>query len=117
MPRADLKTKRKNTRKQNREILLSISLFLLRQEALRKQFWTVKTVTYDRINQQLNIGINTTNGKLGTTLAKLRKTSKDLSKYLYDEGLTFRKAKINFYVDKEDIEIERIYNLLNRVQN
>ncbi|NJL96694.1 hypothetical protein HC766_02380 [Candidatus Gracilibacteria bacterium] len=88
---------------------------MLNQEELRKQFWTVKSVSYDKARQKINVGINTTNGKLGTTLTKLKKTSRNLSDYLFEQGLTFRKTKIGFFVDKEDIEIERIYNLLNNI--
>jgi hypothetical protein len=105
------KTKSGN-RKNDRELLLTVSVFLLNQEELRKQFWTVKSINYNKTDQIVKIGINTTNGKLGTTLAKLRKTSRNLSDYLYDQGITFRKTKIVFYVDKEDFEIERIYNML-----
>lgn len=110
-----LKSKKTNHRKQNRELVLTVSMFLLNQETLRKQFWTVKSVDYVKTEQVLRVGINTANGKLGTTLSKLRKTSKDLSEYMYEQGLTFRKAKVEFFVDKQDIELERIYNLLQNV--
>lgn len=103
-------------KRRNRELVLNVSMFLLNQEQLKNQFWTVKTVSYEVASQKVSIGINTTNGKLGTTLTKLRKTSKELSDFLYDQGLTFRKAKIVFFVDKEDIEIERIYNLLHSIE-
>jgi hypothetical protein len=111
-----VKQSKKKQKKHNRELLLTISFFLLNQEELRKLFWNVKTVKYDRISQKVSIGINTTKGKLGTTLTKLRKTSKNLSDFLYDQGLTFRQAQIIFYVDKEDIEIERIYSLLATIE-
>ena len=104
-----------NSRK-NRELVLTVSMFLLKHELLKNQFWSVKSVSYDGANQKVAVGINTTNGKLGTTLTRLRKTSKDLSDFLYDQGLTFRKANIKFFVDKEDIEIERIYNLLQTIE-
>ena len=103
-------------KRRNRELVLNVSMFLLNQESLKNQFWTVKSVNYNGTDQKVNIGINTTNGKLGTTLTKLRKTSKDLSDFLYDQGLTFRKAHVSFYVDKEDVEIERIYNLLHSLE-
>lgn len=109
--------KKRSTKRKHRELLLTVSMFLLNQEVLRKQFWTVKSVNYDTIQQQINIGVNTTNGKLGTTLTKLRKTSKLLSNYLYEHGLTFRKAKIVFFVDKQDVELERIYNLISNIES
>lgn len=102
--------------KKNRELLLTISIFLLNQEELRKQFWNVKSVSYDKNAQVVHVGINTTNGKLGTTLTKLRKVSRRLSDYLYEHGLTFRKANIKFFVDKTEAELERIYNLLHKFE-
>jgi hypothetical protein len=104
-------------RKSDRELLLTVSVFLLNEEVLRKQFWNVKSVFYNKTEQTVKIGINTTNGKLGTTLSKLRKTSRDLSDYLYDQGVTFRKTTIVFYVDKEDVEVERIYNLISNFEH
>ncbi|NJK71070.1 MAG: hypothetical protein HC932_02315 [Thermales bacterium] len=88
--------KKRKQKKQNRELMLTVSIFLLNQEELRKQFWTVKSVSYDKARQKINVGINTTNGKLGTTLTKLKKTSRNLSDYLFEQGLTFRKTKIGF---------------------
>jgi hypothetical protein len=107
--------KKRSVSKTNRELVLNIYMFLLNSETMRKCFWNIKSVDYNKVNQTLDIGINTTKGKLGTTLGKLRKNSKSLSDYLFTQGITFRKAKINFFVDKEDIEMERIYNLLDSV--
>ncbi len=107
----------KRHKKADRELLLTVSMFLLGREELRKLFWTVKTVDYDRTEQKLSVGISTVTGKLGTTLAKLRKTSRDLSDYLYEQGLTFRQAKIRFYVDKEDEKLQRVYDLLEEVEH
>ncbi len=108
---------KKHYKKADRELLLTVSVFLLNQEELSKQFWTVKNVQYNKTTQVVSIGISTTNGKLGTTLAKLRKTSKRVSEYLYAHGLTFRKTQIVFYVEKEDVEIERIYNILSHIES
>lgn len=102
--------------KQNKELLLTISVFLLNQEELKNQFWNVKSVSYNPSLQKVTIGINTTNGKLGTTLTKLRKVSRRLSDYLYDHGITFRKAEIMFFVDKTESELDRIYNLIQRFE-
>jgi len=110
-----VRSKKPKQKKIGRELILTVSMFLLNQEELRKQFWNVKTVNYDKISQKVKVGINTTNGKLGTTLTKLRKTSKKLSEYLHEQGLTFRKAEIVFFVDKNDVELERIYNLLEQI--
>ncbi len=110
-----LKHKKHNQRKVDRAFLLNISLFLLGQEELRKQFWNVKKVAFNRTKNTVRIGINTTNGKLGTTLSKLRKTSKGLSDHLYHQSLTPKQAIIEFYVDKEDEELERLHYLLDHV--
>jgi hypothetical protein len=107
--------KKRSISKTNRELVLNIYMFLLNSETMRKCFWNIKSVDYNKVNQTLDVGINTTKGKLGTTLGKLRKNSKNLSDYLFNQGITFRKAKINFFVDKEDVEMERIYNLLDSV--
>lgn len=102
--------------KQERELITTISMFLLGREELKKLFWNVKSVRYNPKTQTLNIGISTIKGKLGTTLEKLRKTCKDLSDFLYDQGLTFRKAKIKFFVDKRDEDLEKMYSLLDQIE-
>jgi hypothetical protein len=40
--------KKKNFRKENRELVLNISMFLLTNEKMKNLFWNVKTVTYSR---------------------------------------------------------------------
>jgi cell division protein FtsB len=104
-------------KKSERELLLTVSMFLLGREELRKLFWTVRSVNYDKSAQKVAVGITTVTGKLGTTLTRLRKTSKELSDFLYEQGLTFRKAKIQFFVDKEDEKLQRVYNLLEQVEH
>jgi hypothetical protein len=107
--------KKKNQRKENRELVVNISMFLLGNEKMRNLFWNIKTVDYVKFENKIKIGINTTK-KLGTTLEKLRSVAKDLSNYLFDQGLTFqRQTKVVFYVDKEDEFVARIYNILDKV--
>jgi hypothetical protein len=114
-------TKRRNKKttetKRNRQLVLTVSMYLLGQESLRNLFWNVKKVTYDTQNQVVRVGINTTDGKLGTTLTKLRKVSRGLSDYLYENGLTFRQSKIIFFVDREDEQLERLMNLFEKIQS
>ena len=108
--------KKKNKRRENREIVLNISMFLMGNEKLKNLFWNVKTVDYLKSENTIKIGINTTK-KLGTTLEKLRSVAKDLSNYLFDQGQTFRRqTRIVFYVDKEDEIVARIYNLIDQVE-
>ena len=108
------KPKKNNQRKRQSAFLSTISFFLLSQEGLRKLFWNVKSVRYDIANQTLEIGVGTIIGKLGTTLKKLRSHSKYLSDYLFEQGLTYHpKTKIQFFVDKQDEKIIRIYDLLD----
>jgi hypothetical protein len=45
-----------------------------------------------------------------------RKTAKVLSDYLYEQGLTFKKTKISFFVDKEDEKLQKIYTLLEEIE-
>jgi hypothetical protein len=109
--------KKKNFRKENRELVLNISMFLLTNEKMKNLFWNVKTVTYSRSEDTIKIGINTTK-KLGTTLEKLRSVSKDLSNYLYDQGITIRRqTRVSFFVDKEDELVARIYNLIEKTSS
>lgn len=102
--------------RKQRELLLTISVFLLGREELRNQFWNIVSTKYESSTNQLNVGISTVEGKYGTTLQKLRKTAKHLSQYLYDQGLTFRKSHIHFFVHKEENELARIEHLLDTIE-
>lgn len=107
--------KKKNQRKENRELVVNISMFLLGNEKMKNLFWNIKTVEYVKFENKIKIGINTTK-KLGTTLEKLRGVAKDLSNYLFEQGLTFqRQTHVVFFVDKEDEFVARIYNILDKV--
>jgi len=108
--------RKKNRRKEYRELVTNINMFLLTSDNLRNLFWNVKSANYSKKDGVLKIGINTTK-KLGTTLEKLRKISKDLSNYLFENGLTVkRQTKIEFFVDKEDEILAKIYSLIEKVQ-
>lgn len=96
-----------------RSFILSVSMFLLGREEMRNLVWTVQSVKYDKIDQIVNVGINTTTGKLGTTLSQLRKTCKDLAGYLYEHGLTFKMARINFFVDKKEEKLQAMNQFLD----
>lgn len=102
--------------RKQRELLLTISVYLLGREELRNQFWNIVHTKYESATNQLNVGISTVEGKYGTTLQKLRKTAKHLSLYLYEQGLTFRKSHIHFYVHKEENELARIEHLLDTIE-
>lgn len=107
--------KKKNKRKENREMILTVSMFLLGNEKMKNLFWNVVSLDYNKSESKIKIGINTTK-KLGTTLEKLRSVAKELSNYLFEQGLTFkRQTKITFFVDKEDDMIARIYSLIEGV--
>jgi hypothetical protein len=110
-----LQIKKNNHRKANRELLLNISMFLLNQEKLKNLFWTVKSIDYNRPENSINIGIDTTI-KLGTTLQKMRTLKKTLAQYLFELNLTQnRPAMINFYVDRDDDIVNRVYNILDKL--
>jgi molybdopterin-biosynthesis enzyme MoeA-like protein len=105
--------KHTNTQKQkNRQLIVSISLFLLGREEMRNLFWNIASATYNGKTQQVEIGISTIDGKLGTTLEKLRKTCKPLSVYLYESKITFRKPHIHFFVQKEDTTEQRVTSII-----
>lgn len=101
--------------KKNRELTLTISVFLLGREEVKGQFWNIMSVRYEGSENTLSIGISTIEGKYGTTLQKLRKTAKQLSEYLYEHGLTFRKTHIHFFIHKEENELARIEHLLDTI--
>jgi hypothetical protein len=105
--------KSKKSNLSQRSFILSVSMFLLGREEMRNLVWTVESVKYDKIDQIVNIGINTTTGKLGTTLARLRKTCKDLAGYLREHNLTFKVARINFFVDKKEEKLHSMNQLLD----
>ena len=104
------------TQKKTRELMLTVSVFLLGREEVKGQFWNVMNTQYDGATNTLNIGISTIEGKYGTTLQKLRKTAKYLSLYLFENGLTFRKSHVHFYIHKEDNELARIEHLLDTIE-
>jgi hypothetical protein len=68
--------------KKTRELTLTVSVFLLGREEVKGLFWNILNTHYEHQNNVINIGISTIEGKLGTTLQKLRKTAKYLSQYL-----------------------------------
>jgi hypothetical protein len=107
---------KKNKRKEKREFLANISMYLLNEEKMKKLFWNVKTVEYKRVKQTLRIGINT-HEKLGTVMQKLRTLRKGLAEYLYEQGLTDNSiAKVEFFVDREDELLEKIYEIIDKVE-
>ena len=111
----DYRIKRNRKRKQ-KQFLSNISLFLLGRSEVAGQFWNIKSVNYDKNTQRVNIGIDTIDGQLGTTLDKLRKICKPLSDYLFEQGLTFRRTHVNFFVDKSDQEHNRILGILEKIE-
>jgi hypothetical protein len=104
--------KKTNQRAQLRLLLSNISMFLLNQEKLRNLLWSVKSLDYKKHKSTLRIGINSNDNKLGTVLQKMRTLRKPLAEYLYLQGVTNQVLKIDFYIDKEDEIIEKIYNLI-----
>jgi hypothetical protein len=100
-----------------RQLKLNITMFLLTQEGLKNQYWSIRSVNYNHINQKLKIGITTTNGKYGTTLTALRKVAKPLADYLYEQGLTLRRVRVNYFIDTNDEYIQKIYDTLDRVSD
>ena len=99
------------SRKQ-RELTLTVSVFLLGREELKNLFWNIMNVQYTTQNNTLSVGVSTVEGKLGTTLTKLRKTARDLAVYMYESGLTFRKSHVHFYIHTENGELAKIEHLL-----
>jgi hypothetical protein len=95
--------------KKDRQLSLSVSLFLLGREELKKQFWNIDSIHLDYETQILTISVSTMQGKLGTTLQKLRKTSKPLADYLFLSRITFKRPIIAF-------EVTKSFNTLTSIQ-
>jgi ribosome-binding factor A len=100
-----------------RQLSLTTSMFLLSNETLKGLFWTVHSVKYNRTEQKLKIGIDTIDSKRGTTLSQMRKLAKPLAQKLHDEGLVFKLPMIEFFIQTEHEAIQRIYNLLDKVND
>ena len=100
-----------------RQMKLNITMFLLTEEGLKSQYWSIRSVNYNHISQKLKVGITTTNGKYGTTLAALRKVAKPLADYLFEQGLTLRRVRVNYFIDMNDEYIQKIYDTLDRVSD
>ena len=108
--------KKANQRKQLREFLTNISMFLLNQEKLKNLLWSVKTIDYKRNQGILRIGINSNDNKLGTILQKLRTLRKPLAEHLYHEGVVNQVPKIEFFVDRDQDIVDKIYGIIEKIQ-
>jgi hypothetical protein len=98
-----------------RQLSLTTSMFLLSNETLKGLFWTVHSVKYNRTEQVIKVGIDTLEGKRGTTLAQMRKLAKPLAQRLHDAGLIFKLPRIEFFIQTEHESIQRIYNILETI--
>jgi hypothetical protein len=108
-------SKKINQRKQQRELVSNISMFLLNKKDLRGLIWTVKKVNYIPNENRLEVGVNAQE-KLGTVLEKMRKSAKELAHHLCEVGLTQNRVPhIKFFVDKEDEFLERVYQLIEDI--
>lgn len=105
----------KRLSKREREFISNISMFLLTREELRKQFWNIKSAQMVFEKNELRIGISTLEGKLGQTLEALRKVAKPLGEHLFLTEVTTTTPQITFFVDKRDEELEKMYKLLDNI--
>jgi hypothetical protein len=61
---------------------------------------------------KLKIGFTTIEGKYGTVLEKLKKSSRSLSDYLFSLDLFFRPPKIEWFVEKEDDSVDKVRQII-----
>lgn len=106
----------RHKKRQHKQLVSVISIFLLGREELRNVFWNIVSVDLDNRTQKLKVGVTGLDGNLGTMLEKLRKTSKELAAYLYDTDVTFRKVQIVFYVDNSSQEELKLNNKLEEIE-
>ena len=104
--------------KANRRMILNISVFLLRQDKMKKTYWTIASCSYKMRENELMIGITTVDGKMGTTLKNMRSHALELSHFIKDQGLTPKVPRIVFYVYKHDEEnyLEKLNTLIDSVE-
>lgn len=100
----------------NKELIVNINMFLLREESLRGLFWNVAKIDFNPSSKVLKIGITTTT-KLGTTLEKLRKNSKALAQYLYESGSIHCRPRIYFSVFKQEESGFNLVEFLETIGN
>ena len=104
--------------KMNRRLILNINVFLLRQDKMKKTYWTIAACAYKMRENELTIGVTTVDGKMGTTLKNMRSHALELSHFMKDQGLTPKVPRIIFYVHKHDEEsyLEKLNTLIDSVE-
>jgi hypothetical protein len=104
--------------KVNRRMILSINVFLLRQDKMKKTYWTIASCGYKMRENELMIGVTTVDGKMGTTLKNMRSHALELSHFIKDQGLTPKVPRIVFYVYKQDEEdyLDKLNTLIDSVE-
>ena len=108
---------RQNSHKsEDRELITNIAMFLLNQDNMKKTLWSIKSVKFSKVTKILKVGIDTTDGKLGTTLTMLRKNARPLSEFLCEQGVTYCMPRIAFFVEKEDLVLARTLELISMVE-
>lgn len=100
--------------KQQKQLILASSLFLLGQDGAKKTYWTILTASVR--GKVLKIGITAQKNKYGTTLSILRKHAKNLSEYLNHGRFLNFYPKIVFFINKEAEEINELYSLLDSIE-
>ena len=102
--------------KTERQRILNISMFMVSCDHLRTAIWSIKSAKIDPVRNTLSIGIGAQKGKYGTTLELMRKNAKNLGEYLYENKITKRVCKVSFFIQKEDLELENIHNIIERIE-
>ncbi|MGL4758464.1 MAG: hypothetical protein ACRCXZ_03960 [Patescibacteria group bacterium] len=101
----------KNSKKMQ-ELIYHVTYFTTTAEKLKGIIINIKYAKYNFANNTLTVGYTTLDGKYGTAKERLLKCARDLSDYLFSLNLYRQPPKIEFKVKKEDDQIEKVKNLL-----
>lgn len=104
----------RNSKKEQNFISL-VSYFLSQQDSLKTSIVNLKSTKYSFSTNTLSIGYTTVDGKYGTVKQKLTKLSRPLSDYMFSLNLFPKGPLIAFKVQKEDEQIEKVKNLLEKL--
>jgi hypothetical protein len=104
----------RNSKKEQNFISL-VSYFLSQQDSLKTSIVNLKSTKYSFSTNTLSIGYTTIDGKYGTVKQKLTKLARPLSDYMFSRNIFPKAPLIAFKVQKEDEQVEKVKNLLEKL--
>jgi hypothetical protein len=98
-----------------RQLSLNVTMFMLNNTGLKDTVWTLKNADYDQIKQVVKVRVESTFGAKGTKINSLKVLAKPLSDYLFEQGITLRRSKVQFYIKRKEESTQSIYKLLESI--